>query len=112
MKEKYWPNVGEPLYMRQKTGNDWVDMCRYPYTVIKVDKNRVWVQSCEMIFDGPRYYDSLPTKIIPNPDGIIRELKWSNAKVLGGAWVYKSYPGDAYPEFAVFGSYDYQGYLD
>jgi len=112
MREKFYPNVGDHLYLRQLTGNEWVDMCRYPYTVIKVDKNRVWVQSCELVFNGPRYYDTLPDDIKEDPYGDVRELKWSNAKKLGGAWVYKNYPGDTYPSFAVFGEWDYQGYLN
>lgn len=109
--EKFWPKVGEHLYLSQRTGNSWIDMCRYPYTVIKVDKNRIWVQSCELIFDGPRYYDTLTNGIREDPCGDVRELRWSNS-VKHNGWIFKNYPGDPYPSIATFGHWDYQPYLN
>lgn len=106
---KYVPKVNEELYLRQSTGNPWVDMVKIPYTVIEVSKNEnyIYVQEARCVFPTPRYYDTLPIAIYPDEDGRIKKLRWNERK---GLWVET--PADRYPEFAVFGKYVYQPYLD
>ena len=102
------PYVGEKLYLRQKTGQYYVDICKRPYTVSRIlgpDKNEV--QECEMIFKGPRYYDTLPDEIKENPNGYTKVLRWNEKRQ---AWC--EFPLRDYPQFAVFGNWEYQPYLD
>ena len=107
-KEKFYPNVGDPLYLRQRTGNSWVDMCKYPYTVIEVTKSNVYIQACKLIFDGPRYYDTVASRIEDDPNGEILKLNWAPKK---GQWQIDKYQ-TGYPEFAVFGRHEHQPYLN
>lgn len=104
--------VGTKLYLRQRTGNYWVDMVKRPYTVIGVTPTRVTIQEAECVFNGPRYYDSYPDTIRENPNGKVLELKLSKAKKYKGLWIHSSYPGDTYPSFAVFGDWEYEPYLN
>lgn len=110
-KTKYIPTIGEKLYLSQHTGNYWVDSVRNPYTVIDVNDKEVTIQECKLIFNGIRYFDTLPDEILEDPNGEIKKLKWSNAKKHTG-WIYKDYPGDNYPEIAHFGMWDYAPYLN
>ena len=80
MSEKIFPNVGDHLYLRQRTGNMWVDEVKRPYTVINVTPSKVAVQACELIFNGPRYYDTLPDEIREDKNGEILELVWAPKK--------------------------------
>ena len=125
--KKYIPKIGEELYLRQLTGLYYVDIVKNPYTVVEVNDNTVKVQSCELIapvyhccgnpyldrpdLEGQRvfFYDTLAESILPDPNGEIIELKWSDKKE---RWEYKRSKDDSYPQFAVFGKYEYQPYLD
>lgn len=106
--DKEYPEIGTPLYLHQQTGNSWVDMCKYPYTVIGIESGKVVVQEAECIFNGPRYYDTLADDIIPNPKGDILRLNWSSKY---GRWQVDRYK-TGYPQIAVFGSYQFQPYLN
>lgn len=109
----YTPTVGEHCYIRQRTGNYWVDSVKNPYTVISVEPNKIVLQAAECIFVGPRYYDSLPEHITENPYGKTMEFKPSRAKKYKDLWVHHNYSGDTYPYFVVFGDgYQYEPYLD
>ena len=105
-----YPKVGDKLYLRQKTGDYYVDICKTPYTVVRVTETTVQVRECELLFSGPRYYDSLPEEIIEgNSSSRTKILRWSKKN---NRWECKDYRGDPYPEFAVFGEWKYQPYLD
>lgn len=105
---KFFPAIGTKLYLSQRTGNYYVDMVRTPYTVISTYGGKVQVQECELIFNGPRYFDTLPDEIRANPSGEIIELNWAPKKKRWQIDKYKT----GYPSIATFGNWDYQPYLD
>ena len=103
--------VGDKLYLHQKTGDFYVDMCKYPYTVTNVSPSgkTVEITECDLIFEGPRYYDTLPTKIVPSINGEKRTLRWSDKKQC----YMCSSSVKGYPLYAVFtDNYVYQPYLN
>ena len=128
LKEKTYPNVGDKLYLRQFTGNDYVDMVKRPYTVIGVSKGKVLVQECELVWpiyhcsndghpdydrkelEGKRvaFFDTMPESIIEDKNGRIEELTWHNKRKMWGT------PGREadYPEYAIFGEWKYFPYLN
>lgn len=108
LKEKTYPNVGDKLYLRQFTGNYYVDIVKRPYTVIEVNKTTVKVQECDLIFNGPRYYDTLPDKIIEDKTGRVEELTWHSKRKM---WGTKGRESD-YPEYAIFGEWKFFPYLN
>ena len=105
---KTFPAVGTKLYLSQRTGNYYVDMVRTPYTVISTYGGKVQIQECELIFNGPRYFDTLPDEIRANQSGEILELNWAPKKKRWQIDKYKT----GYPSIATFGNWDYQPYLD
>lgn len=125
--EKFYPQVGEHLYLRQRTGSYYVDLVKTPYTVIAVSPKNVTIQACKMTppvyhcvgnpdldrpdLEGQRvwFYDTVAEKIEEDSEGNIINLTWAPKK---GQWQYKQYPGDSYPEFAVFGKWEHTPYLD
>ena len=110
MTEKYMPKVGDKLYLRQRTGRYYVDACRHPYTVFRINKNDVYIRECECIFPHPCYYDTLPTEIRDDVNGRVKKLRWSDKYQ---RWQESPAPyGTKYAEFAVFGEWDYFPYLD
>mgnify|MGYP007101832496 CR=1 FL=1 len=113
-KPTFYPAVGEHLYLRQFTGNYWVDMVKRPYTVVSVDtkKNIVTVQECELIFNGPRYYDTIADEIKADADGRTLQLRFANAKGYRNKWIEKGRSTQDYPLTAVFGNWVHQPYLD
>lgn len=127
VKEKTFPKVGDQLYLRQFTGSYYVDMVKRPYTVIEVTPTKVVVQSAKLIFpifkydpktmsdyykefDGKRvsFYDTVAESIEEDPEGRIEELTWHGRKGLWGT----PGPDSEYPEYAIFGKYEHQPYLD
>ena len=106
--KKFYPEVGTKLYLSQRTGHYYVDMVKHPYTVIGQAKGKLLVQECRLIFDGPRYFDTLPVAIVPDSTGDILELSWAPKKE---RWQIDKY-GTGYPSIAFFGDYEYQPYLD
>lgn len=105
---KVFPKVGDKLYLSQRTGNAWVDMVRRPYTVVGITKSKVIIQECKLVFNGVRYYDTLPDEILEDKNGEILELNWAPKKE---RWQIDKYH-TGYPEIAFFGYWDYQPYLD
>ena len=110
MAEKYMPKVGDKLYVRQHTGRYYIDICKDPYTVFKIEKNIVYIREAECIFPYPRYFNTLPTEIRDNPNGKVMKLKWSEK---WQRWQETPARGDTkYAYFAVFGEWEYMPYLD
>ena len=96
--------IGEHLYLVYPyTGT------KNPYTIIGFKGEKIIVQEAECIFPYPRYFDTLPDKIVENPNGEIVTLFQSKSKAYKGCWVDK---GGSYPHIAVFGRWDYEPYLD
>ena len=108
MIEKYYPKVGDHLYLSQKTGNYYVDIVKRPYTVIGVSKSKITIQSAKLIFNGPQYYDTLPDDITEDTEGEILTLSWAPKK---GRWQNDEYK-TGYPSIAFFGRWEYFPYLN
>lgn len=108
MTEKFFPEVGTQLYLHQRTGHYYVDAVKRPYTVIAVKPSAVTVQACKLIFNGPRYYDTMPDDIKADPNGEILELHWASKR---GKWQIDKY-NTGYPEYAEFGKWEFYPYLD
>lgn len=110
----YYPEVGEHLYLRQYTNNCWVNDVKRPYTVIGVDKvkNIVTIQECKLIFNGPRYYDTVADEIVANPNGSVMQLRFANTKKYHEKWVEKGRDLADYPLTAVFGRWEHEPYLN
>lgn len=106
--EKFIPEIGTKLYMYTPCNDMWVSDVRKPYTVVGYAGGKVLVQACKLIFNGPRYYDTLPDRIEENPNGEVVALSWAGKK---HRWQYNKYH-DNCPEVAVFGEWDYQPYLN
>lgn len=100
--------VGDPLYLYTDCNLWTVRMCHDPYTVIGVKGKRITIQEARLVFNGPRYFDTLPDGIEPNPNGDIKTLRYDTK---GKRWVITPKSGSNH-KVAVFGRYDYQPYLD
>ena len=106
---KFYPEVGTKLYLSQRTGLMYVDMVRTPYTVIGHARGKLLVQECELVFNGIRYFDTLPDEIKANPNGRILELSWAPKKERWQIDKHKT----GYPSIAFFGEgWQYYPYLD
>ena len=103
----YEPKVGDKLYLRQFTGNYWVDMVKRPYTVCGVQGRTIYVQKCKLIFHGPCYYDTVADEIEADPRGQVVKMRWSEKKQR-----WQETPADTYPQVAVFGKWEHQPYLN
>ncbi len=114
MTEKTYPEIGDKLYLSQRTGNSWVDMVKIPYTVVDVTPKIVYVQRCRLIppmnAEGERvfYYDTIAEKIEADDEGWIEELTWHSKR---GRWGTKGRDSD-YPYYAYFGEWRHQPYLN
>ena len=106
--DKFYPEVGTKLYLWTPCNDSWVAMIRKPYTVIGKEKRKVLIQRCKLIFNGVRYYDTLPDEIQEDPQGQVRKLSWAPKKCRWQVDENRS----GYPEVAVFGEWDYQPYLN
>lgn len=118
--------VGDKLYLRQFTGNYVVDMVKRPYTVVAVTPTRVTIQSCKLIapvyhctgnkyldrpeLEGQRifFFDTIAESIEEDPNGLVEELTWHPKR---GMWGTKGRDSD-YPQYAIFGKWEHQPYLD
>lgn len=107
-KPKFYPEVGTKLYLSQRTGNYYVDMVKTPYTVIGIDAGKVIIQECQLLFNGPRYYDTLADEIKADPHGAVLALSWAPKKERWQVDKYKT----GYPSVAFFGTWEHQPYLD
>lgn len=124
--EKFLPKVGDKLYLHQITGSYYVDMVKRPYTVISVSSTEVVVQECKLIapvyhctgnpymdrpdLEGQRvfFFDTVAESIEEDKNGRTKVLTWHSRK---GMWGTKG-PDSSYPEYAVFGKWEHQPYLD
>lgn len=128
--EKTYPKVGDQLYLQQQTGSYYVDLVKRPYTVIGTEHGKVQIQEAKLIFpifkENPRwtkdqkeyygkmvgkrvcFFDTVAESIEPDPNGQILELSWAPKK---GLWQIDEH-NTGYPEFAHFGKYEHQPYLD
>lgn len=104
---KYEPRVGDRLYLRVMTSDRWVNMVKNPYTVIEVKGNTCIVQEAACLFAYPRYFDSMPYSIVENPRGKTLKLRWNEKHQR-----WQESPAGSFPQFAVFGEYQYQPYLN
>ena len=123
---KFIPNIGDKLYLRQFTGSYVIDMVKRPYTVISASDSKVVVQQCKLIapvyhctgnpymdrpdLEGQRifFYDTVAESIEADPNGRTEELTWHPKR---GMWGTKGRDAD-YPEYAIFGEWVHQPYLD
>lgn len=123
---KTFPKVGDHLYLRQFTGNSYIDMVKDPYTVIEVTPSKVKVQACKLIapiyhcvgnphldradLEGQRvfFYDTIAEKIEENPHGNIETLTWHRYK---GLWATTGAHA-SYPLYAIIGEWKHFPYLD
>jgi hypothetical protein len=108
MATKFYPEVGTKLYLSQRTGNYYVDMVKTPYTVIGVSSGKVLVQECQLIFNGPRYYDTIADDIKADPNGEVLTLSWAPKKERWQIDKHKT----GYPSIAFFGKWEYYPYID
>lgn len=123
---KTYPKVGDQLYLRQFTGSYMIDMVKRPYTVVQVTPSKVVIQECKLIapiyhctgnpmmdrpdLEGQRvfFYDTVAESIEEDKFGRREELTWHSKK---GLWGTKGRDQD-YPEYAIFGKWEHQPYLD
>jgi hypothetical protein len=105
--------VGEELFLRQEgRSSGYCYDVKDPYTVVSVSENEIVIQAAKCIFKEPAYFDSMPEKIVADPNGEKIVLHWSD-KISGGCWwAYKDSTGRDYPLVAHFGHYEYYPYLD
>ena len=108
MATKFYPEVGTKLYLSQRTGDYYVDMVKIPYTVIGTVSGKLLVQECQLIFNGPRYYDTLPDEIKEDPNGKVLALSWAPKK---GCWQIDKHK-TGYPSIAFFNGWKYEPYLN
>ena len=124
--EKTLPKIGDKLYLRQFTSSYYVNIVKRPYTVIGVTPTKVLVQECKLIapvyhcvgnpyldrpeLEGQRvfFYDTVAESIEEDPEGRIQELTWHAKR---GLWGTKGRDED-YPQYAIFGKWEHQPYLD
>ena len=106
--EKFYPEAGTKLFLSRSTGDSWVDMVKYPYTVVGQKAGRLLVRECKLVFNGPRYYDTVADEILDDPNGEVIALSWSRKH---GRWQFDRYQ-TGYPQIAHFGRWDHQPYLN
>ena len=104
---KHIPVVGEHLYIYTPCSDYWVSMVRKPYTVASVNGNVITIRAARCCFWGHVYYDTLPDKIVDDPNGATLKFRWSEKKQR-----WQESPAGSYPRVAVFGEWDYQPYLN
>ena len=104
---KHIPQIGEHLYTYTPCSDFWVSDVRNPYTVDSVKGNTCVIRAARLVFNGVRYYDTLPDSIEDDPNGRKMTLRWSEKKQR-----WQESPASSYPQVAVFGTWDYQPYLN
>lgn len=100
-------HVGDKLYTYTDSKLWTIRMCHEPYTVTEVKGNMAKIRKAKLVFNGPRYFDTLPDAIVEDPSGEEKKLRWNPKQ---NRWQITPKRYDA--EVAVFGKYDYQPYLD
>lgn len=122
---KYFPQIGDKLYLRRFTGDEYSDLVKFPYTVVAVTRKTISVQACKLIapvyhccgnpnldrpdLEGQRvfFFNTVAETIEPDPDGAIEELTWHSKRKLWGT----AGRDDDYPYYAIFGEYVHYPYL-
>ena len=104
---KHIPEVGEKLYIYTPCSHYYVNAVRNPYTVESVNGNVMVIRAALPIFCGPRYYDTLPDRIVDDPNGKRLTFRWSEKHQR-----WQESPAGSYPRVAVFGEWDFFPYLD
>lgn len=104
---KHEPKVGEHLYTYTPSTYYYVQLCKDPWTVIDVKGNTCTVQEAGMVFNGPRYYNTLPDGYYEDPNGRTMKLRYNAKK---DRW--EETPRQTCTKVAVFGEWRYQPYLD
>lgn len=106
---KHIPVVGEKLYIHTPCNRYYVNAVRDPYTVESVSGNTMVIRAARPVFNGPRYYNTLPDAIVDDPDGKRMKFRWSEKKQR-----WQETPDKyGYPKVAVFGyGWDFFPYLD
>jgi hypothetical protein len=104
---KHIPTEGERLYTYTPCSDMWVSDVRDPWTVESVNGNTCVIRAARLVFSGPRYYDTLPDRIVDDPNGKTLKLRWSEKKQR-----WQESPAGSYPRVAVFGAWDYSPYLN
>lgn len=105
---KHIPVVGEKLYIHTPCNRYYVNAVRDPYTVESVNGNTMVIRAARPVFNGPRYYNTLPDAIVDDPDGKRMKFRWSEKKQ---RW-QETPDRYGYPKVAVFGEWDFFPYLD
>lgn len=128
MVTKTFPKIGEQGYLRQFTGNSYVDIVKRPVTVVGVTSDRVMVQYAKLIapvyhccgnpyldrpdLEGQRvfFYDTVAENIEPDSNGRIEELSWHGRK---GYWGSAGRKDSDYPQYLITAEgYQHQPYLN
>ena len=104
---KHIPTVGEHLYIHTPCNLYYVAAVRNPYTVESVKGNTIIIRAALPVFNGKRYFDTLPDTIVDDPNGARLKLRWSDKKQR-----WQESPAGSYPRVATFGQWDYYPYLD
>jgi len=100
--EKFWPPEGTKLTICRIYGGT-----ETPYTVIGRKGQFLVVRRCQLVFNGPRYYDTIADGFLPGRPGVEEEIElaW---KTKGACWHEKG----KYGGYAEFGRWGHQPYLD
>ena len=104
---KHNPTVGEHLYLWTPCNSYYVAAVRNPYTVEDVRGNVCTIRAARPVFNGVRYFDTLPDTIVDDPHGEHVKLRWSEKNQR-----WQESPAGSYPRAAVFGEWDFYPYLD
>ena len=95
---KFFPAPGSPLTLINSYNG-----AEYPYTVVgRAPQGRLLVRQCQLIFNGDRFYDTLPDAILPGRPGFegTVELSWQPKSRM---WAEQG----KYGKVAVFGKAEY-----
>ena len=101
------PTVGDRLYTYTPSTLYYVRACRDPWTVISVKGDTCIVQEARLVFNGPRYFNTLPDEITEDPFGKTMKLRWNEKHQR-----WQESPAGSCPRVAVFGQWVYFPYLD
>jgi hypothetical protein len=97
---KYYPPEGTKVTLTRPSGS------AVPYTVVGHANGKLRIRKARLVFDGPRYYDTIADRIEEGlPGDPEEELVWkAKAKRWGGKGKYGAYP--------VFGKWIHSPNLD
>lgn len=117
LKEQIKVIPGMPLYLCQegRTSGCMADV-KQAYFVDSISDKEIVIKEAQYVWDdGSKdqpHFDSMPIKIMPNPNGHKIVLHWSNTISGGCWWAYKESVGRDYPKVAHFGKAIFFPYVD